>query len=86
MKWVILSSDPYKSNDYEQGLEVAMNLAEAELPVTVLQCGAFARALVNAPEDAVFKKKLKQLELFEIPVETYPDSPFSGDFEGAVTF
>lgn len=86
MKWVILSSDPYKSGAYEQGLEVAMNLAEAEIPVTVLQCGDFAHAVMRGAADAVFKKKLRQLELFEIPVETYPDKPFVADFNGAAVF
>ena len=65
MKLVILQSSPAEGR-YEQGIEVALNLAESGAEFAVLLAGDFDAACRGAPDDAVFKKKLKQLELFDL--------------------
>ena len=49
---VVLSSDPLKSDLYEQGIEVTLNLADAEVSVEAYFEGEF--------------KKLKQINLYEV--------------------
>lgn len=85
MKTVILSSSPYSSQSYEQGIEVALNLAEAEQTVQVLLVGDFERAYLNSQDQAVFRKKLKQLALFDIPCLSTKDVNVSL-VGGALTF
>ncbi len=68
MKTVILASDPYTSQSYEQGIEVALNLAEAGIEVQVVAASDFLRAYEGIKPDCVILKKLNQLELFDIPV------------------
>ena len=67
MKTVILSTSPYMNQSYEQGIEVALNLAEASQAVQVIMVGDFEQAYFNANSQAIFKKKLKQLALFDVP-------------------
>ena len=85
MKTVILSSSPFVSQSYEQGIEVALNLAEAEIGVRVLLAGDFARAIKSSKAESIFVKKLKQLELFDIPCLT-PSDPIDNFDDGALTF
>ncbi|HAH70817.1 MAG TPA: hypothetical protein DCL74_03575 [Succinivibrionaceae bacterium] len=66
MKLIIFASDPVFRATYEQGIEVALNLAEAELPVKAVMIGDFYRSYQNAAPNAVFRKKIKQLELFSL--------------------
>lgn len=85
MKTVILSTSPYSSQSYEQGIEVALNLAEAEQLVQVLLVGDFEQAYFNSQDQAVFRKKLKQLALFDIPcVSTKEEHAYLDD--GVLTF
>ncbi len=68
MKTVILASDPYTSQSYEQGIEVALNLAEAGIEVQVAVASDFQRIYEGMDPESVILKKLNQLELFDIPV------------------
>ncbi len=68
MKTILLASDPYTSQSYEQGIEVALNLAEAGIEVQVVLASDFLRASECMKEDSLILKKLNQLELFDIPV------------------
>ncbi len=63
---VVLSSDPQKSDLYEQGIEVMLNLADAEVSVEAYFEGDFLRALKEAHNDSIFYKKLKQINLYEV--------------------
>lgn len=63
---ITLESDPLKVSFYEQGLDIAMTLVDLEQDVKVVILGAFAQACAMADESAVFRKKLLQLELFDI--------------------
>ena len=45
MKLVIFASDPVIKSTYEQGIEVALNLAEAEIPVKTVMTGDFFSGL-----------------------------------------
>lgn len=70
MKLVIFASDPIIKSTYEQGIEVALNLAEAEIPVKTVMTGDFYRAYLNSDADSVFRKKIKQLTLFDLELLT----------------
>ena len=70
MKLVIFALDPVIKSTYEQGIEVALNLAEAEIPVKTVMTGDFFRAYQNADADSVFRKKIKQLALFDLELLT----------------
>ncbi|MDD6318436.1 MAG: hypothetical protein PUA61_06275 [Succinatimonas hippei] len=64
MKAVIFESDPLRSAVYEQGIELCGNLLDMGEEVTAFISGNFAEAYENAPEDAEFKRKFSQLELY----------------------
>lgn len=68
MKTILLASDPYTSQSYEQGIEVALNLAEAGIEVQVVLASDFLRSYECMKEDSLILKKLNQLALFDIPV------------------
>ena len=61
---VVLSSDPLKSDLYEQGIEVTLNLADADVSVEADFEGEFLKALKEASNDSIFYKKLKQINLY----------------------
>lgn len=63
---VVLSLDPLKSDLYEQGIEVTLNLADAEVSVEAYFEGEFLKALKEASNDSIFYKKLKQINLYEV--------------------
>lgn len=63
---VVLSSDPLKSDLYVQGIEVTLNLADAEVSVEAYFEGEFLKALKEASNDSIFYKKLKQINLYEV--------------------
>ena len=64
---IVISSNPNGGYLYEQGIEVALNLADAMTDVTVLAEGEFLRNLDNSDTN-IFTKKLKQCELYDIEV------------------
>ncbi len=68
MKIIVLASDPYTSQSYEQGIEVALNLKEAGIEVQVALASDFYRAYEGMKEYSVILKKLDQLDLFGISV------------------
>ncbi|MBO6257958.1 MAG: hypothetical protein J6M93_01270 [Succinivibrio sp.] len=63
---IALESDPLRDVSYEQGLDIAMTLADLEQEVKVVILGAFAAACAKEDAHAVFRKKLLQLDLFDI--------------------
>lgn len=65
---VVISSNPIKSVSFEQGIEVALNLADAELEVQVLLEGDFLEYVQSSASEDVVIKKLKQLFLYEVEV------------------
>jgi hypothetical protein len=72
MKAVIFESDPMRSASYEQGIEMCSNLLDMGEEVAAFSSGDFASALEGAPEDAAFKRRFSQLELFGAVVEGDP--------------
>ena len=79
---VVLSSDPLKSDLYEQGIEVTLNLADAEVSVEAYFEGEFLKALKEASNDSIFYKKLKQINLYEVKCSSNDKALFlAEDFE-----
>ena len=68
---IVLSSSPAFGSTYIQGLEIALNLSDAEYPVKVLLEGDMALALYSGSSDSEYAKQLKQLDLYD--VETFSD-------------
>lgn len=68
MRLIILASSPVLENTWEQGLELALNLAEMGEKCTVLLEHEFMYACAWNDPEADFMKKLGQLELMEVPV------------------
>lgn len=77
---VALESDPYKYNFYEQGLDVAMTLADLEQEIEVVLSGDFANAAAGADNNVIFKKKLLQLELFDIKCISAVENAVAKDY------
>lgn len=75
---VVLSSSPYLGFAYEQGLEIALNLADAQYPVKVLIDEDLEQCLMADTQAFDFAKKLKQLDLYE--VDTYAQNRLCLDF------
>ena len=74
---IVITSDPDKNSDFEQGLEIAMTLSDLELKCSVSIEGDFLSKIENCSKDSVYLKKLKQLELFDIPLISARAIPFS---------
>lgn len=74
---IVISTDPEKNSDYEQGLEIAMTLSEIGINCCVCLEGDFLRKLEDSFEDIIYLKKLKQLELFDIPLISPRSIPYS---------
>ena len=68
MKTILIASDPYISQSYEQGIEVALDLAEAGVEVEVVVTSDFERCYEGISPDSQILKKMSQLALFDIPV------------------
>lgn len=67
MYLIVISSNPNNSSSYEQGLEIAMTTADFEKEIAVLLEGDFEEQC-EVSDLTVFKKKLKQLSLFDIDI------------------
>lgn len=63
---VVLCSNPHQSFDYEQGIELLLNFADAQIEACAYFEGEFLQALKSASKEEIFYKKLKQLVLFEV--------------------
>lgn len=74
---VIISSDPEKGYLYEQGIEVALNLSDANIDVAVYVEQDFLKRLDESETD-IYRKKLKQCLLFDI--EVYSKESLGIDF------
>ena len=68
MRLIILASSPVLENTWEQGLELALNLAEMGEECTVLLEHEFMYACAWNDPEVGFVKKLSQLELYEVAV------------------
>ena len=64
---IVIASSPVTDNLYEQGIETALNLADAEIEVRVLIEGEFLNC-VEANPRCIGAKKLGQCKLYEVPV------------------
>lgn len=64
---IVIASSPVTDNLYEQGIETALNLADAEIEVSVLIEGEFL-SCVEANPQCIGAKKLGQCKLYEVPV------------------
>lgn len=64
---IVISSSPVIDNLYEQGIETALNLADAEIEVSVLIEGEFLNC-VEANPQCTGAKKLGQCKLYEVSV------------------
>ncbi len=80
---IVLSASPAFTSSYIQGLEIALNLSDAEYPVKVLLEGDMALALYADKRDSEYAKQLKQLELYD--VETFSDREVCLDFVKTVS-
>ncbi len=78
---IVISSNPLKSSAYIQGIEVALNICEAqEGCIEVVTAGAFNDAFLCADKNDDLVKRLRQLDLYEIPFHTT-----SRDFDDKIT-
>lgn len=64
---IVIASSPVTDNLYEQGIETALNLADAEIEVSVLIEGEFLNC-VEANPQCIGAKKLGQCKLYVISV------------------
>lgn len=64
---IVIASSPVTDNLYEQGIETALNLADAEIEVSVLIEGEFLNC-VEANPQCIGAKKLGQCKLYGINV------------------
>lgn len=64
---IVISGSPLTDTLYEQGIETALNLADAEIEVSVLLEGDFLDCIWANPE-CVGAKKLGQCKLYEVSV------------------
>lgn len=80
---IVLSSSPAFGSTYIQGLEIALNLSDAEYPVKVLLEGDMALALYSGSSDSEYAKQLKQLDLYD--VETFSDREVCLEFVKTVS-
>lgn len=74
---IVISSSPLTDNLYEQGIETALNLADAEYDVSVLVEGEFLNSIEANPQ-CVGAKKLGQCRLYG--VEVYAQRHIQSDF------
>lgn len=74
---IVIASSPVTDNLYEQGIETALNLADAEIEVSVLIEGEFL-SCVEANPQCTGAKKLGQCKLYEVKVysQRKVDLPF----------
>lgn len=71
---IVISTSPLKSSIYIQGIEAALNIAEAESePVSVFLDSEFSLSINQSSQNDEHVKRLKQLFLFDIDV--YSDRP-----------
>ncbi len=69
MVLVVLQTSPYQSSIYIQGIESALNLADAEADViNVLIDGEYLESIHENTLNKEFVKRLGQLSIYEIPV------------------
>lgn len=64
---IVIASSPVTDNLYEQGIETALNLADAEIEVSVLIEGEFLNC-VEANPQCIGAKKLGQCKLYDVSV------------------
>lgn len=64
---IVIASSPVTDNLYEQGIETALNLADAEIEVRVLIEGEFLNC-VEANPQCIGAKKLGQCKLYDVSV------------------
>lgn len=64
---IVIASSPVTDNLYEQGIETALNLADAEIEVSVLIEGEFLKC-VEANPQCIGAKKLGQCKLYDVSV------------------
>lgn len=64
---IVIASSPITDNLYEQGIETALNLADAEIEVSVLIEGEFLNC-VEANPQCIGAKKLGQCKLYDVSV------------------
>lgn len=64
---IVIASSPVTDNLYEQGIETALNLADAEIEVSVLIEGEFLNC-VEANPQCIGAKKLGQCMLYDVSV------------------
>lgn len=64
---IVIASSPVTDNLYEQGIETALNLANAEIEVSVLIEGEFLNC-VEANPQCIGAKKLGQCKLYDVSV------------------
>lgn len=64
---IVIASSPVTDNLYEQGIETALNLADAEIEVSVLIEGEFLNC-VEANPKCIGAKKLGQCKLYDVSV------------------
>ncbi len=76
MVLIVLASSPFESTFYQQGIEAALNIADArEGSVSVLLSGDFLKSLNTLTLKQDHVKKLGQFELFEVPVFAPAETP-----------